>query len=379
MMTAGSKTSNDTAHRATTQPRLARWAAGLAMAAACAGAIGTARAADTVTVGLGIPLTVDSGGVYAIGYELGFFKEENLDVKTLVFQGAGALLPQVATKAITIGLPLPEPVLSSYETGKSPLPVVYFYNAIPANEIELAVLADGPIKTIKDLKGKKIGVGALTWGTIPGTRALLRQEGLTPGKDVEIVPVGILGPGFQALKDGRIDALNYNSLWHTMLEFTGVKIRRLEYPPTFRNMNSNGFITHQDTLRDNPQLLARFGRAYTKSLIACDANPQRCVEAFWRLQPDSKPKTDNPAQALEQAITLTKLRMGKALRTPDGKTRVPGQFDLQTIQKFVVAMHQAGEFNTDKIPVDKIFSNQLVQQFSEFDIKAVQARALATQ
>lgn len=352
------------------------------MAAAGAGAmsaVGTAQAADTVTIGLGIPLTVDSGGVYAIGKELGFFKDENLDVQTLVFQGAGALLPQVATKAITIGLPLPEPVLASYETGKSPLPVVYFYNAIPANEIELAVLADGPIKTIKDLKGKKVGVGALTWGTIPSTRALLRQEGLVPGKDVEIVPVGILGPGFQALKDGRVDALNYNSLWHTMLEFTGVKIRRLAYPPTFRNMNSNGFITHQDTLRDNPQLLARFGRAYTKSVIACDANPQRCVEAYWRMQPDARPKTDNPALALEQAIALTRLRMTKALRTPDGKTRVPGQFDLETIQQFVVAMHKAGEFNTDQIPVTRIFSNQLVPQFSDFDLQAVRAKALAAQ
>lgn len=103
------------------------------------------------------------------------------------------------------------------------------------------------------------------------------------------------------------------------------------------------------------------------------------MEAFWRLQPASRPKTDDPALALEQAITLTKLRMGKALRTPDGKTRVPGQFDLQTVRKFVVAMHQAGEFNTDQIPVDKIFSNQLVPRFSEFDIKAVQARAQATQ
>jgi NitT/TauT family transport system substrate-binding protein len=339
--------------------------------------MGMAHAADTVTVGLSIPLTVDSGGVYALGKELGFFAEENLEVKTLVFQGAGALLPQVATKAITIGLPLPEPVLASYETGKSPLPVRYFYNAIPANEIELAVLADGPIKTIADLKGKKVGVGALTWGTIPGTRALLRQEGLTPGKDVEIVPVGVLGPGFLALKDGRIDALNYNSLWHTMLEFTGVKIRRLEYPPTFRNMNSNGFVAHQDTLRDNPQLLARFGRAYTKSMVACQANPKLCVEAFWRMQPDSKPKTDNPELQLEQSITLTRLRMQKALSTPDGKPRVPGQFDLDTIQKFVTAMYQAGEFNTDQIPVKTIFSNALVPEFSRFDAQAVRARALA--
>jgi NitT/TauT family transport system substrate-binding protein len=360
--------------------KVRRQAAKVSLAAmALFAAAGTAHAADAVTVGLGIPLTVDSGGVYALGKELGFFAEENLDVKTIVFQGAGALLPQVAAKKVTIGLPLPEPVLASYETGKTPLPVRYFYNAIPANEIELAVLADGPIKTIADLKGKKIGVGALTWGTIPSTRALLRQEGLTPGKDVDIVAVGILGPGFLALKEGRVDALNYNSLWHTMLEFTGVKIRRLEYPATFRNMNSNGFIAHEDTLRDNPDLLARYGRAYTKSMVACDANPKLCVEAFWRMQPESKPRTDDAALQLEQAIALTKLRMKKALQTPDGKPRVPGQFDLDTIQKFVVAMNKAGEFNTDQIPVKTIFSNALVPEFTKFDAAAVRARAQAAQ
>jgi NitT/TauT family transport system substrate-binding protein len=343
----------------------------LSMAPLCA------QAADEVTVGLAIPLTVDSGGVYALGNELGFFKEANLSVKTLVFQGAGVLLPQVASGQVTVGLPLPEPVLSSYETGKAPLPVEYFYNATPANEIELAVLASSNIHTIADLKGKKIGVGALTWGTIPSTRALLRGQGLTPGKDVEIIPVGVLGPGFLALRQGRVDALNYNSIWHAMLELSGTKIRRLPYPDTFRRMISNGFVASRDTFTKNPDVLARFGRAYTESLVACDANPRLCVQAFWRMQPESKPKDGDDAKALDEAVALVKLRMSKTLRTEDGQPRVPGEFDLAVIRQFVQAMHRAGEFNTDQIPVESIFSNALVPQFSRFDAAAVRAKALA--
>jgi len=338
-----------------------------------------AQAADEVTVALAIPLTVDSGGVYALGNELGFFREENLEVKTIVFQGAGALLPQVAAKKVTVGFPLPEPVLASYETGKTPLPVTYFYNATPRNEIELAVLASGPIKTIADLKGKKIGVGALTWGTIPATRALLREQGLTPGKDVDIVAVGVLGSGFLALKEGRVDALNFNSSWHAMLELTGTSLRRLPYPQVFRDINSNGFIAHQDTLRDHPDLLARFGRAYTKSLIACDANPKLCVEAFWRLQPEARAKTDDPERQLAEAIALSRNRMNAVLRNRDGTPRTYGEFNLTVIEQFVKAMAAAGEFNTDHIPVAKIFSNVLVPEFSKFDVAQVQARARAAQ
>ncbi len=342
-------------------------------------ATGAAHAADEVTVALAIPLTVDSGGVYALGFELGFFREENLQVKTIVVQGAGALLPQVATKKVTIGFPLPEPVLASYETGKTPLPVTYFYNATPRNEIELAVLASSPIKTIADLKGKKIGVGAMTWGTIPATRALLREQGLTAGKDVDIVAVGVLGSGFLALKEGRVDALNFNSSWHAMLELSGTPLRRLPYPQVFRDINSNGFIAHQDTLRDQPDLLARFGRAYTKALVACDANPKLCVEAFWRLQPEVRAKTDNPERQLAEAITLSQKRMDAVLRNRNGTARTYGQFDLAVIEQFVKAMYAAGEFNTDNIPVQKIFSNALVPQFSQFDVAQVQARARAAQ
>ncbi|MFA4914037.1 MAG: ABC transporter substrate-binding protein [Burkholderiaceae bacterium] len=337
----------------------------------------TAHAADDVTVALAVPLTVSSGGVYGLGKDLGYFDAENIEVKTIVFQGAAALLPQVASKKVTIGLPLPEAVLSSYESGKTPLPVRYFYNAIPSNELELAVLADGPIKTIADLNGKKIGVGALTWGTIPSTRALLRQENLTPGKDVDIVAVGVLGSGFLALREGRVDALNYNSSWTAMLELSGTKVHRLPYPPVFQKINSNGFVAHEDTLKENPELLARFGRAYTKAVLACDANPRLCVETFWKYQPEAKPKDGDDKKNLDDAITLVKKRMDSTLRRPDGSARVPGEFDLPVIKEFVSAMHASGEFNTADMPVDTLFSNALVPQFSRFDTAAVQAQAKA--
>ena len=248
-------------------------------------------------------------------------------------------------------------------------------STIPSNEMELAVLADGPIKTIKDLKGKKIGVGALTWGTIPSTRAMLRQEALVPGKDVDIVAVGVLGSGFLALKEGRVDALNFNSSWNAMLELTGTKLHRLPYPASFRQMSSNAFIAHEDTLRDNPDLLARFGRAYTKSVYACDANPRLCVETFWKYQPEAKPKEGDEEKNIQEAIVLVKKRMDSNLRHRDGSPRVPGQFDLPVIESFVKAMHEAGEFNTAAIPVDKIFRIQIVPQFSRFDAAAVRAQA----
>lgn len=331
-------------------------------------------AADQVKVGLAIPPTVTDGGVQAIAEELGLFREENLEVEYVVLAGAGALLPQLLQRNITIALPLPETLLSAHKAGEPPLPVSYFYNAGPWNTLEIAVKANSDIRTLADLRGKSIGVGALTWGTIPQTRALLRSAGLTPGRDVQIVAVGVLGAGFHALREDRVQALNFNSTWVDLLEQEGVPARRLTYPPIFRQMVVNGYIAHRSTLDENPGLLKRFGRAWTEALIVCDVNPRACVEAFWRKNPSARPQGDSQT-ALAANIRLLQRWSEPILRDENGKARVPGAYDLDIIRAYVGEMHRYGEFSSQDIPLGAYFSNALVPDFSQFDHEALISRA----
>ena len=338
--------------------------------------VAQAQALDEVTVALAIPPAVHDGAPYAAAQELGLFKEQNLDVKLLVFQGAGALLPQVASKRVTFGYPVSEPVISSYFSGKNPLPLRYFYNGTPNQTLEYTVLADSPIKTLADLKDKKIGVGALTWGTLPNSRAALRVAGLEPGKNVEFVAVGALGSGFQALRSGKVDALNYNSSWGDIFEFTGTKIRRIAYPAVFQENPGNGFIAHQDTFKKDPDLIRRFGRAYTEAQYVCEINPTFCVQAFWRQHPESKPANAD-GKALTEATTLLTRRLQRTLYRPDGTRRQPGEYDLAVIQQAIGAMAKQREFPSANVPVAKIFSNEFVTAFDDFDKDALRKRAEA--
>lgn len=352
--------------------------ASLAVALSFAFAATPALALDDVTIALAIPLAVHDGAPYAAAQELGLFKEAGMTVSTVVFQGAGPLLPQVAGKRVTFGYPTSEPVISSYLSGKDPLPLRYFYNGVPATTMEFAVLDDSPVRSIADLKDKKVGVGALTWGTIPGGRAALRAGGLEPGKNVEYVAVGALGAGFQALRSRQVDALNFNSSWHDQLEFAGTKIRRIPYPDVFQETAGNGFIAHVDTFRDQPDLIRRFGRAYTQAQIVCEANPQFCVRAFWRQNPASKPAGDE-AKQLADATELLSRRLRRVLHTPTGQARVPGFYDLAAIRKGIESMAQYGEYPSANVPVEKIFSNEFVPAFTDFDRAALLRRAKAVQ
>lgn len=337
-----------------------------------------AWALDEVTVALAIPPAVHDGAAYAAADELGLFKDQGLQVKVVVFQGAGALLPQVASKRVTFGFPVAEPIISSYFNGKDPLPVRYFYNGVPSQTMEYAVLASSPIKTLEDLKGKQIGVGALTWGTLPNSRAALRIAGLEPGKTVEFVAVGALGAGFQALKSGQVDALNFNSSWDDMLELSGTPIRRIAYPPVFQESPGNGFVAHVDTFKNQPDLIRRFGRAYTQAQLVCEANPTFCVQAFWRQHPESKP-ADAEGKGLADARELLSRRLRTTLHHADGSVRQPGEYDLQVIKDAIGAMASTGEFPTADVPVEQIFSNEFVPAFNDFDHAALLKRAQVAQ
>ncbi|MCP1676740.1 NitT/TauT family transport system substrate-binding protein [Natronocella acetinitrilica] len=350
-------------------------AAGLALSLLGSGNA-VAQDRDEILLGMAIPFTLADGGIFAIGRELGYFDEENITVDTVILEGAGSVVPQVAQRNVDMGQPLPETLLSAYDPASGPLPVVYIFNAIPANTLELAVLESSDIHSISDLRGKRIGVGALTWGTIPQTRALLRRAGLTPGEDVEIVAVGVLGSGFHALRQGRVDALNYNHTWIDLLEQTGTKARRLPYPDLYARMVNNAFLVHRSMLEEQPDLLGRYGRAYSKSVVACDANPVACVNAFWRANPESRPDGD-PDQVMEESLEIMAKRLDLLMRDENGETRRFGEFDLEVIQAYVQELYEAGELQTPDVPVTTYFSNDLVEQFNDFDMDAVieQARA----
>jgi len=331
---------------------------------------------DELLLGMAIPFTLADGGIFAIGRELGFFEEENLVINTVILEGAGSVVPQVAQRNVDLGQPLPETLLSAYDPATGPLPVVYIFNAIPANTLQLAVLESSDIHTIADLRGKQIGVGALTWGTIPQTRALLRRAGMTPGTDVDIVAVGVLGSGFHALRQGRVDALNYNHTWIDLLEQSGTKVRRLEYPDLYARMINNAFLVHRSLLEERPDLLGRYGRAYAKSVVACDANPVACAHAFWRASPESRPDGD-AERVLAESVEIINTRLSMLMRDHNGEIRRFGEFDLDVIQAYVQELYEAGELRTAEVPVATYFSNALVDQFNDFDLDAVVEKARA--
>ena len=333
-----------------------------------------AGAQQKIVFGLVSPLTVVNGQVL-VAKHLGYLAEEGIEVETVVFNGSAVLLPQIVAKRVTVGFPNPDPLVISRQPGKDPLPLKFFYNVIRENVWEVAVLAGSPIKALADLKGKKIAVGALTFGNIPLTRAMFKELGLEVGRDFELVPTGLGAPAFLALKDGRVDALNLFETMHTQLEVQGTPLRRLKMPQKYLDLFSNGIIAHEDTLRINPRLLAAFGRALAKATLACNVNRPGCVKAAWKEDPSLKPPGTNEAKLLADAVALLNARYDKYLAFPKGELPRWGEYPANAWKNMVQVMADGGQIQTPNIDLNTLYTNALVPAMNNFDPATVLADA----
>ncbi|MSQ54517.1 MAG: hypothetical protein EXR31_04025 [Betaproteobacteria bacterium] len=344
----------------------------LCIAAAAVFAAAPAQAQQKLVFGTVTTVTL-SLGVIVAAKQLGFYKEEGLDVEIVEFNGTGTLLPQMTAKRVHVGYPNPDVLIISRQPGRDPLPLKYFYNATRESAWEFVVPADSPIQSLKDLNGKKLGIGALTFGNVPITRAMFKELGV----NVELLPVGVGAPAFLAFREKKIDALNLFDSQHATLEVQGTAIRRLPMPKKYRDLFSNGFIAHEDTIKENPKMLVGFGRAIAKTSVFCEANRAACVRAYWALYPNQKPTGGDEAKAVADGVRIMAARFDKYLDFDGAKVRNWGEFPPQAWKDFATTLFEGGQLTTKDVPVETCYTNALVPEMSRFDAAAVVAKAKA--
>lgn len=335
-----------------------------------------ASAQEKIVVGQATATSLTFGPVFA-AIELGFFKEENLELEFKNFAGASVLIPQVANKSVTIGFPGPDPLILSRQPGRDPIPVQFFYNAARQSIWQFLVLDDSPIRSLKDLRGKKIGVGALANANVPITRAMLAELGLTMTKDYSFLAINVGAPAFRATQNKDVDVYNTFDTNIAAFENTGVKLRKIPQDQKYLDLFSNGFAAHTDTIKDKPQIVAGFGRAFTKGIIVCEVNPDFCVRNFYKHNPTLRPQGVSEEDALKQGRHILASRMSSYLNFPKGAKRDFGVYTEKSWKDFVTALHKGGELATDKIDVSTLYTNKFAAEFIRFDEAALRKQAAA--
>jgi NitT/TauT family transport system substrate-binding protein len=326
-------------------------------------------------VKIGIPGTFEPySAAVPFGIKLGLFKDEGVQPEFVAVRGSAVLLPQLANKTIDLGLPGPDLLVVALDKGE-PFPVKLFYNQLPIYPFEFVVLQNSPLRTLSDLKGRKLGVGALTWGNLPVSRAVLDSVGLRWGTDVQPVPVGLGPAAWQRLKSGDVDAFNLTVGEHETMIAAGIALRRLAMPAAFNGLFSNGLATHNDTLKNRPQLAVAVARAYAKSYYACEQNLEACVRAFWEFSPASRPPADQEKAWVERMMRMNRLDI-EAARTHQREGRY-GEYNEDSWRQFIGVLNKAEQIKQPALPLDKLVDMSLADAINTWDRAAVRRKALA--
>ena len=243
----------------TTRPsRRALLGAGLASATVFAAP--RAFAADKIRVAKAISSSFPFAGV-DLGLQIGTWASEGLDVEISTFQGDGRMQQAFAANSIEFGVGSGPGM--GYAAKGVPARAVAALAAEPRN-MALVVTNNSTVKTLDDLKGKRIGVttaGALTdWLA----RRLSASKGWG-GDGVEVVPLGDMRSRLAAMRSGELQA-SVNSIEEGLnLQANGEGKVLATFGDAVPDFHTHVIFAHDNVIQKNPDLVKRFLRAWFRT------------------------------------------------------------------------------------------------------------------
>ena len=154
-----------------------------------------------------------------IAEQLGYFKEQGLDVEISDFAGGARALQAVVGGSADVVSGAYEHTIILQSKGQF-FQAFVLQGRAPAIALGVSTKTMAGYKTLADLKGKKIGVSAPGSSTNMMVNLLLSRAGLT-AQDVSFIGVGTAASALTAMRSGQIDAICNIDPVMTMLEQKG--------------------------------------------------------------------------------------------------------------------------------------------------------------
>ena len=173
-------------------------------------------AADKLRIGYGAPSVTMS--ILWITKEGKLFEKNGLDVEVLYLESA---LVQRALIAGNIALgQMTGSLMAAPKLQGADLVMVDSF----LNNLLYRLVARPEIKSVADLKGKRVGVSRFGAGADRATRLVLTKRGLNPEKDVVLLQIGGSPTRIAALSAATIDATIVDPPDHKRLQEAGMRI-----------------------------------------------------------------------------------------------------------------------------------------------------------
>jgi NitT/TauT family transport system substrate-binding protein len=242
-------------------------------AAACTSKDDTAKPAASVKINLGVIPIVDVAPVY-LGRQKGFFSKRGIDLALSLEQGGPPIVKNVLSGKYQFGFSNITSLMAAENDG-APLKVITSGVASTGRagrDFSAIVVRDGsPIKTAKDLAGKRISVNVLKNVGDTTVRESVRKAGGDPsGITFQALPFPDVAG---ALQNGTVDAAWVVEPTLSECITQGGQVIASNFVDTAPNMTVAGYFTSTDQIAKDPGLVTRFTAAVNESLTYADGHP----------------------------------------------------------------------------------------------------------
>jgi NitT/TauT family transport system substrate-binding protein len=276
-----------------------------------------------------------------VAMEKGYYREAGLEiVPDYSFETDGVAL--VGAGELPFAVVSGEQVLLARA---QELPVVYvaaWYRDYP---VAVASKKEQGITTPADLKGKRIGLPGLYGANYIGLRALLDSAGLTEA-DVTLDSIGFNQVESLAA-DQEQAVVVYIANEPVQLATQGYEVDVIPVSD-YVQLASNGIITNETTIRENPALVRAFVQATLRGITDTIANPDEAYEI-------SKNYIETLASS-DETLQKKILAASIALWQADP----PGQSDPQAWENMQAVLMNMGSY-AEPLDLSQAFSNDFIK------------------
>ena len=192
--------------------------------------------------------------------DAGFFAKEGLDDQIIFIPSATQLAQVLVAADVDIASLGGGPVMAASLSGAD-LKVI----GNNVNKLIFSIHAKSDVKSLEDLRGKRIAVSRFGSSADIAARTALRKFNMDPTKDVNLLQLGTMSNMFGALKSGAVEASVVSPPTQFLSEKMGFKeiVSITEMDLAYPNPS---MAVRGDLIRAKPELIDRFMRAYVRGI-----------------------------------------------------------------------------------------------------------------
>jgi NitT/TauT family transport system substrate-binding protein len=230
-------------------------------------------AAEKLLVGKAVPEAF-SFVVPDVGMRKGFFQKYGIELETTGFAGDAKMQQAMASDSIDLALGS-GPAMAFIVKG-SPIKAIAAM-AGPPLLLTIIVRADDSVKTVAELKGKRVSVstvGSLTHWLVSETS---RQQGWGP-EGIVVTPMGATQPQIAALKRKEIDGMVTDISTALTLERAGEAKILTRFGHLVKDFHIHVIFATNKAIAEKPEALRNFLRGWVDTIAFMKVNKAETVD-----------------------------------------------------------------------------------------------------